>query len=158
MELRIGQGFDAHRFRPGGRLVLGGVTVPHDAGLEAHSDGDCLLHAITDAVLGALGAGDLGAHFPDTDPQFRGADSRVLLRHAWGPGWDCGWRVTNLDATVIAQKPKLAPHLPAMRANIAVDLDCDAGLVNLKATTTERMGFTGRGEGIAALAVVLLQR
>ncbi|KAB7627943.1 2-C-methyl-D-erythritol 2,4-cyclodiphosphate synthase [Alkalilimnicola sp. S0819] len=155
--MRIGQGFDAHRFAPGTRLVLGGVEIPHDQGLEAHSDGDVLLHAITDAVLGAAGLGDLGKHFPDTDQAFAGIDSRLLLRDAVEKAAAAGWRLVNVDATVIAQQPRLAPHVPAMRAHIAADLRLAQGAVNLKATTTEHMGFTGRGEGIAALAVVLLE-
>jgi 2-C-methyl-D-erythritol 2,4-cyclodiphosphate synthase len=156
LKLRVGQGVDAHRFREGGRLVLGGVSIPHDQGLEAHSDGDCLLHAVTDALLGAAGLGDIGAHFPDTDPAFEGADSRVLLRTAARRALDAGWVAVNVDATVVAQRPRLAAFLPAMKRNIADDLGLDPDAVNVKATTTERMGFTGRGEGIAALAVILL--
>jgi 2-C-methyl-D-erythritol 2,4-cyclodiphosphate synthase len=156
LKLRVGQGVDAHRFRDGGRLVLGGVSIPHDQGLEAHSDGDCLLHAVTDALLGAAGLGDIGAHFPDTDPAFEGADSRVLLRTAARRALDAGWVAVNVDATVVAQRPRLASFLPAMKRNIADDLGLDPDAVNVKATTTERMGFTGRGEGIAALAVILL--
>ncbi|WP_435104729.1 2-C-methyl-D-erythritol 2,4-cyclodiphosphate synthase [Arhodomonas sp. AD133] len=156
MNLRIGQGFDAHRFRDGGRLVLGGVEIPHEQGLEAHSDGDCLLHAITDALLGAIGAGDLGQHFPDSDPCFAGADSRDLLRHAVALADEGGWQVVNVDATVIAQRPRLSGYLGAMRECIATDLRVAIDAANLKATTTERMGFTGRGEGIAAMAVVLV--
>lgn len=137
--------------------MLGGVEVPHTHGLEAHSDGDCLLHAVADAVLGAAGAGDLGSHFPDSDPAWAGADSRAMLRHVVALADGEGWRVANADATIVAQRPKLAPHIPAMCRVIAEDLRVPRGAVNVKATTTERMGFTGRGEGIAALAVVLLE-
>lgn len=156
MNLRVGQGLDAHRFRDGGRLVLGGVTIPHDQGLEAHSDGDCLLHAITDALIGAIGAGDIGHHFPDDDPRWAGADSRELLRHAVALAAVGGWRAVNVDATIVAQRPRLAAHLPRMREHLAVDLGIAVAAANIKATTTERMGFTGRGEGIAATAVVLV--
>lgn len=154
--MRIGQGFDAHRFAPGARLVIGGVEIPYEYGLEAHSDGDVLLHAITDAVLGACGAGDLGKHFPDTDAAFAGIDSRVLLRKAVAVARERGWVVGNTDATVIAQRPRLAPYMGRMHERVAADLQAADDAVNLKATTTEHMGFTGRGEGIAALAVVLL--
>lgn len=154
--MRIGQGFDAHRFAPGTRLVIGGVEIPYEYGLEAHSDGDVLLHAITDAVLGACGAGDLGKHFPDTDAAFSGIDSRVLLRQAVALAGERGWAVGNVDATIIAQRPRLAPYMAAMHERVAADLQVAPDAVNLKASTTERMGFTGRGEGIAALAVVLL--
>lgn len=156
MKLRIGQGMDAHPFRTGGRLVLGGVAIPHDQGLEAHSDGDCLLHAVTDALLGAAGLGDIGRHFPDTDPAFAGADSRALLRTAVARAREQGWRAVNVDATIVAQRPRLAAYLPAMKDHLAADLGLEPGAVNVKATTTEGMGFTGRGEGIAALAVILL--
>lgn len=156
MSFRIGQGLDAHRFQEGGRLVLGGVEIPFDYGLAAHSDGDCLLHAVTDALLGALGAGDIGRHFPDDDPAFAGADSRHFLCHARDLAAADGWRVNNVDATIIAQRPRLANFIPAMRDRLAADLRLGVGEVNVKATTTEHMGFTGRGEGIAALAVVLL--
>lgn len=158
MTLRIGQGFDAHRFREGGRLVLGGVTIPFHLGLQAHSDGDCLLHSITDALLGAIGAGDLGRHFPDTDSRYAGIDSRELLRNVVGLLRAQSWQVLNIDATVIAQRPRLADFLPQMVANVADDLGVEAGQVNIKATTTETMGFTGREEGLAALAVALLSR
>ncbi len=154
--MRIGHGFDVHAFAEGRRLVLGGVTLPHERGLAGHSDADVLLHAITDAILGALALGDLGRHFPDTDPQWKDADSRVLLRHAAGLATGRGYVLGNLDATVIAQAPRIAPHVAAMRANIASDLACALDLVSVKATTTERLGFTGRGEGIAAMATVLL--
>ena len=156
MTMRIGNGFDVHALVEGRALVLGGVTIPWARGLAGHSDADVLLHAICDALLGALALGDLGAHFPDTDPRWKGADSRVLLRHVAALATGAGWEVCNLDTTLIAQAPKLAPHVPAMIANIAADLACDAAQVSVKATTTERLGFAGRGEGIAALATVLL--
>ena len=152
----IGQGFDAHRFAAGRPLILGGVQVPHDQGMEAHSDGDVVIHALCDALLGAAGLGDIGRHFPDSDPAFAGIDSRVLLRRVMEDLRARGLRVHNADLTVIAQRPRLSPHIPAMRETLATDLGCDPARVNVKATTTERMGFTGRGEGIAALAVVLL--
>ncbi|MCC5856895.1 MAG: 2-C-methyl-D-erythritol 2,4-cyclodiphosphate synthase [Ectothiorhodospiraceae bacterium] len=155
--LRIGQGFDAHRFRDGGRLVLGGVEIPHSRGLEAHSDGDALLHAVTDALLGAIAAGDIGQHFPDTDPRWKGADSRRLLRAAVDMVHQAGFHVMNVDATLIAQEPRLAPHIPAMRSNLAADLRITPACASVKATTTEHMGFTGRREGLAAQAVVLLR-
>jgi 2-C-methyl-D-erythritol 2,4-cyclodiphosphate synthase len=156
MTIRIGNGIDVHALVAGRRLVLGGVTIPYERGLEGHSDADVLLHAIADAILGALALGDLGTHFPDTDARWRGADSRVLLRQVAALATAQRYAVENLDATVIAQAPKLAPHVPAMRANIAADLGCAVGQVSIKATTTERLGFAGRGEGIAALATVLL--
>jgi 2-C-methyl-D-erythritol 2,4-cyclodiphosphate synthase len=152
----IGQGIDAHRFAPGRRLVLGGVAIPHDQGLAAHSDGDVVIHALCDALLGAAGLGDIGRHFPDTDAAYAGIDSRVLLRRVVASLTDRGLSVHNADLTIAAQAPRLAPHVEAMRATLAADLQCTAERVNVKATTTERMGFTGRGEGIAALAVVLL--
>lgn len=153
--MRIGQGFDVHAFADGRRLVLGGVTIPHVRGLAGHSDADVLLHAICDALLGAAALGDIGHHFPDTDPVYRGAESRVLLRAVRAKLG--GWRVVNVDATLIAQVPRMAPHIPAMVANIAADLALDPDAVNVKATTTEGLGFTGRGEGIAAQAVVLIE-
>ena len=156
MTIRIGNGFDVHALVGGRRLVLGGVTIPYELGLDGHSDADALIHAIVDAILGALALGDIGAHFPDTDPRWKDADSRVLLRHVAGLALAQGFTVENLDTTVIAQAPKLAPHVPRMRANIAADLACDVAQVSIKATTTERLGFAGRGEGIAALATVLL--
>ncbi len=156
MNIRIGQGVDAHRLVAERPLVLGGVTVPFELGLAAHSDGDVLLHAITDALLGAAGLGDIGQHFPDTDPSFKDADSRVLLRLAFAQCREQGSTLNNIDATIIAQRPKLQPYLAAMQANIAEDLAITPGQINLKATTMEWMGFTGRGEGIAATAVVLL--
>jgi 2-C-methyl-D-erythritol 2,4-cyclodiphosphate synthase len=153
---RIGCGFDAHRFAPGRPLILGGVDIPFDQGLIAHSDGDVLVHALCDALLGAAGLGDIGRHFPDSDPQFSGIDSRVLLRRVVAMLLDRDLVVINVDATIIAQAPRLAPHVPAMIENLAADLGVDAGQVNIKATTTEGMGFAGRGEGIAAQAVVLV--
>lgn len=154
---RIGQGFDAHALVAGRRLVIGGVDVPYERGLEGHSDADVLLHAITDAILGAAALGDIGRHFPDTDPTYRGADSRALLREAAKRAREAGFSVANVDATIIAQAPKMAPHIPRMIANIAADLGGSVGDVNIKAKTTERLGFTGRGEGIAAEAVALLE-
>ena len=160
MNIRVGNGFDVHALVIGRPLIIGGVTVPFERGLEGHSDADVLLHAICDAILGAMGARDIGTHFPDTDPQYRNADSRVLLRSVWKDAIAAGFSLGNLDTTVIAQAPKLAPHIPAMIANIAadlgVDLAADATQVNVKAKTTEHLGFTGRGEGIAALATVVL--
>jgi 2-C-methyl-D-erythritol 2,4-cyclodiphosphate synthase len=154
--MRIGQGFDAHRFQAGRRLVLGGVDIPYDHGMEAHSDGDVVIHAICDALLGAVAMGDIGKHFPDTDQTIKGIDSRVMLRHIVSLLQQRALRVGNVDATIIAQAPKVAPYIPAMRENLANDLRIDADCVNVKATTTEKMGFTGRGEGIAALAVALV--
>ena len=154
--VRIGNGFDVHALVPGRRLVIGGVTIPYERGLEGHSDADVLLHAICDAILGAIGAGDIGMHFPDSDPAYRDADSRALLRQVWARTRDRGYALGNVDATVIAQAPKLAPYVAQMTANIAADLAARADQVNVKATTTERLGFAGRGEGIAALATVLL--
>jgi 2-C-methyl-D-erythritol 2,4-cyclodiphosphate synthase len=154
--IRIGTGFDVHALVPGRRLVLGGVAIPHERGLEGHSDADVLLHAIGDAILGALALGDLGAHFPDSDPRWKGADSRALLRRIVALMRERGFSVGNVDATVIAQAPRLAPHVPAMRANLAADLECGLDDVSVKATTTERLGFAGRGEGIAAMASVVV--
>ncbi len=158
MELRVGQGFDVHALVPDRKLILGGVTIPYHLGLLGHSDADALLHAITDALLGAAGLGDIGRHFPDTDARWKDADSRALLRAALATVRAAGWRVNNVDATVIAQAPRIAPHVSAMRANIASDLGIDIDRVNIKGKTTERLGFAGRGEGIAAEAVVLLIR
>jgi len=152
----IGQGIDAHRFAAGRRLVLGGIEVPHDQGLAAHSDGDVVIHALCDALLGAAGLGDIGHHFPDTDAAFEGIDSRILLGRVMHSLSERDLRVHNVDLTIAAQAPRLAPHIAAMRERLAADLDCAVQRVNVKATTTERMGFTGRGEGIAAFAVVLL--
>ncbi|MBK1693213.1 2-C-methyl-D-erythritol 2,4-cyclodiphosphate synthase [Chromatium weissei] len=152
----IGQGFDAHRFAPERRLILGGLDIPHEQGLIAHSDGDVLIHALCDALLGAAGLGDIGHHFPDTDQEFAGIDSRILLRRVMDSLRERGLTVHNADMTIIAQQPKLAPHISAMCEILAADLGCALARVNVKATTMEHMGFTGRGEGIAAAAVVLL--
>ena len=154
--MRIGQGFDAHRFSDNGRLVLGGVEIPFDKGMQAHSDGDVVIHALCDAILGALALGDIGQHFPDNSEEYKGIDSRILLQRVVEFMQQQHYRINNLDITIVAQAPKLAPHLPAMREILARDLDAEVGSVSLKATTTEQMGFTGRGEGIAAMAVVLL--
>ncbi len=156
MKFRVGTGFDVHALSEGRALVIGGVAIAHPRGLAGHSDADVLLHAICDALLGALALGDLGAHFPDTDPRWKGADSRALLRHVASLVAAHEFVVGNLDATIIAQAPKMAPHIAAMRANIAADLGCDLDRVSVKATTTERLGYTGREEGIAAEAIVLL--
>ncbi|MCG5259631.1 2-C-methyl-D-erythritol 2,4-cyclodiphosphate synthase [Cupriavidus gilardii] len=157
-DIRVGQGYDVHALVPGRKLVLGGVEIPHDRGLLGHSDADALLHAITDALFGAAGLGDIGRHFPDTDPAFAGADSRALLREAVRRVRDAGFEVGNVDATVIAQAPKLAPHIGAMVANLAEDLGIAIGRCNVKAKTNEKLGFEGRQEGIVAQAVVLLWR
>ena len=154
--IRIGHGYDAHRFASGAKLVLGGVAIGFDRGLAAHSDGDVVIHALCDALLGAAGLGDIGRHFPDASPEFAGIDSRILLRRVVGLLGDGGFEVVNADLTVIAQAPRLAPHLEEMRARLASDLGIAAGGVNVKATTTEGMGFAGRGEGIAAHAVALI--
>jgi len=154
--MRIGHGYDVHRFGTGEEVVLGGVRIPHNRGLEAHSDGDVLIHAICDALLGAIGEGDIGRHFPDTDPANANIDSRILLRQVARMVRDAGWCLSNLDATLVAQAPRMAPHIDAMRANLAADLDAASQQVNVKATTTEKLGFAGREEGIAAHAVVLL--
>ena len=156
--MRIGQGFDVHALVPGRRLVVGGVEIPFGKGLAGHSDADVLLHAIIDALLGAAALGDIGRHFPDTDPAYRDADSRGLLREAMARVRAAGYAVINVDATIIAQAPHMAPHIPAMTATIASDLGVAGDRVNVKAKTTERLGFTGRGEGIAAEAVALLDR
>jgi 2-C-methyl-D-erythritol 2,4-cyclodiphosphate synthase len=155
--MRIGQGFDVHALVAGRKLVIGGVAIPHYKGLEGHSDADVLLHAICDALLGAAALGDIGRHFPDTDERYRGADSRALLRTVAGEVKKAGFRVVNVDATIIAQAPRMAPHIATMVANIAADLAIPANAVNVKATTTEQLGFAGRGEGIAAQAVALLE-
>lgn len=154
--MRIGHGYDVHRFAEGDFITLGGLRIAHTSGLLAHSDGDVLLHALSDALLGAAALGDIGKHFPDTDPQFKGADSRVLLRHVLNQVQAKGWKVGNVDATIVAQAPKMAPHIDTMRALIAEDLQIELGQVNVKATTTEKLGFTGREEGIAVHAVALL--
>jgi 2-C-methyl-D-erythritol 2,4-cyclodiphosphate synthase len=153
---RVGNGFDVHALVAGRRLVIGGVTIPYERGLAGHSDADVLLHAVSDAILGALAAGDLGAHFPDTDPAYKDADSRTLLRRVWHLAREAGYALGNVDATVIAEAPRLAPHVQRMAANIAEDCGAEADQINVKAKTTERLGFTGRGEGIAAFATVLL--
>ncbi|HRP74070.1 MAG TPA: 2-C-methyl-D-erythritol 2,4-cyclodiphosphate synthase [Rhodocyclaceae bacterium] len=155
---RIGQGFDVHALVRGRPLIIGGVTIPFDFGLLGHSDADVLLHALTDALLGAAGLGDIGRLFPDTDSANAGADSRVLLRSAFELVRGAGWEVANVDATVICQAPKILPHVPSMAGNIAADLAIDVDAVNIKGKTTEKLGFTGRGEGIAAQVVVLLAR
>ncbi|MGC3963250.1 MAG: 2-C-methyl-D-erythritol 2,4-cyclodiphosphate synthase [Rhodocyclaceae bacterium] len=155
---RIGQGFDVHALVPDRKLILGGVEIPYHLGLAGHSDADALLHAITDAILGAAGLGDIGRHFPDTDARFAGADSRVLLRHAMQRVAEAGWAVVNVDATIIAQAPKISPHAAAMVSNIAADLGIDAGCVNVKGKTSEKLGYLGRGEGISTQAVCLLAR
>ncbi|WP_263225813.1 2-C-methyl-D-erythritol 2,4-cyclodiphosphate synthase [Pseudomonas alabamensis] len=154
--MRIGHGYDVHRFTDGAFITLGGLQIAHTRGLLAHSDGDVLLHALSDALLGAAALGDIGKHFPDTDPQFKGADSRVLLRHVVSLVRAKGWQVGNVDATIVAQAPKMAPHIERMRALIAEDLGVQIDQVNVKATTTEKLGFTGREEGIAVHAVALL--
>ncbi len=156
MKLRIGEGWDVHALVAGRPLILGGVTIPHDKGLLGHSDADALLHAITDALLGAAGLGDIGRHFPDTDERFRGADSAVLLAEAVRRVREQGWQLVNLDSTVIAQAPRLAPHIDAMRARIAQVLAIDTAQVNVKAKTAEKMGPVGEGRSIEARAVVLL--
>ena len=156
MKIRVGQGYDVHALVPGRRLVIGGVEIPHSHGLLGHSDADVLLHAITDAVLGAAGLGDIGRLFPDTDPQHAGADSRELLKTAMERVSAVGWQVINVDATVIAQRPKLAPHVPAMQVAIATCLGIGPAEVNVKGKTNEKLGFEGREEGIVAQAVVLL--
>jgi len=155
--MRIGQGYDVHRFNEGDHIILGGVTISYEKGLEAHSDGDVVLHALADALLGAAALGDIGKHFPDTDPEFKGADSRVLLRHVYGVVRDKGYRLVNADITIIAQAPKMAPHIAAMCRNIAEDLETEVDCINVKATTTEKLGFEGRKEGIAVQAVVLVE-
>ncbi|HIZ49778.1 MAG TPA: 2-C-methyl-D-erythritol 2,4-cyclodiphosphate synthase [Candidatus Pseudomonas excrementavium] len=154
--MRIGHGYDVHRFGEGDFITLGGLRIAHDRGLVAHSDGDVVLHALTDAILGAAALGDIGRHFPDTDPQFKGADSRVLLRHALSLVHAKGWQVGNVDVTIAAQAPKLAPHIETMCERVAEDLQVTRDQVNIKATTTEKLGFVGRKEGISVHAVALL--
>ncbi len=158
MDIRVGQGFDVHAFAENRKLIIGGVDIPYDKGLLGHSDADVLLHAICDALLGAAALGDIGKHFPDTDAQYKNIDSRELLRDVMARIRSLGWQVGNVDATLIAQAPRMAPHIPAMAANIAADLGCAPDRINVKATTTEKLGFTGRGEGIAAQAICLLTR
>ncbi|HDX9577442.1 2-C-methyl-D-erythritol 2,4-cyclodiphosphate synthase [Bacillus cytotoxicus] len=155
---RIGQGFDVHAFAEGRPLIIGGITIPYEKGLLGHSDADVLLHTIADACLGAIAAGDIGKHFPDTDPAFKDADSAVLLQKVWEFVTEQGYVLGNLDCTIIAQKPKMAPHIESMRARISELLQTDIENVNVKATTTEKLGFTGREEGIASQAIVLLQK
>jgi len=155
--IRVGQGYDVHRFNAGDHIILGGVKIAYEQGLEAHSDGDVVLHALCDALLGAAALGDIGQHFPDTDPEFKGADSRVLLRHVYRIVQDKAYRLVNADMTIIAQAPKMAPHIAAMCRNIAEDLQVDIDCINVKATTTEKLGFEGRKEGIAVQAVVLIE-
>lgn len=155
--MRIGYGYDVHRFKQGRPLILGGVNVPYEKGLDGHSDADVLLHAITDALLGALSLGDIGTHFPDTDPEFENADSRIFLKKTMKMIRDRGYNIGNIDATIVAQRPKLLPFINEMRNNIAEDLKCDPADVSVKATTSEKMGFVGREEGIAAMAVVLIK-
>lgn len=157
MNIRIGQGYDVHQLVEGRELILGGVAIPFEKGLLGHSDADALLHAVTDALLGAAGLGDIGSHFPDTAAEFKDADSRVLLRAAYKSVQAAGWRVVNVDSTIIAQQPKLAPHIPDMRANIAADLGLSETAVNIKGKTNEKLGYLGRQEGIEAQAAVLLQ-
>ena len=154
--MRIGQGFDTHALVAGRRLVIGGVDIPHEKGLAGHSDADVLIHAVCDALLGAAGLGDIGAHFPDSDPRYKDADSRELLIEVRQLVRGRGFQVANVDATIIAQAPRMAPHIPAMRANLAADLGIAVDAVNVKAKTTEKLGFVGRGEGIAAEAIALL--
>ena len=156
MNIRVGQGYDVHQLIEGRDLILGGINIPFEKGLLGHSDADALLHAITDALLGAAGLGDIGSHFPDTAAEFKDADSRVLLREAYQSVQELGWKVVNVDTTVIAQKPKLAPHIPAMRANIAADLGLPENCVNIKGKTNEKLGYLGRMEAIEAQAAVLL--
>ncbi len=155
--MRIGQGYDVHRFAPGRPLILGGVRIEHDLGLAAHSDGDVLIHALCDALLGAAGLGDIGRHFPDSRAEFENIDSRILLRGVVKTIGAAGFRVQNVDATLVAQAPKLSPYIESMRERLAADLQIDAGRVNIKATTTEGLGFAGRAEGIASYAVALLE-
>lgn len=155
--LRIGHGYDVHRFTDGDSIVLGGVSIPHSRGLEAHSDGDVLIHAICDALLGAIAAGDIGKHFPDTDPENAGVDSRILLRRVFKLVQQKGWQLGNLDSTIVAQAPRMSEHSGSMIDNLAADLQVSSDCINVKATTTEHLGFTGRAEGIAAHAVVLLE-
>ncbi|MFC0560693.1 2-C-methyl-D-erythritol 2,4-cyclodiphosphate synthase [Halalkalibacter alkalisediminis] len=156
--MRIGQGFDVHQLVEGRPLILGGITIPYEKGLLGHSDADVLLHTIADAALGAIGEGDIGKHFPDTDSAFKDADSAKLLTHVWELVKERGFKLANIDCTIIAQQPKMAPHIETMRTRIAELLEADACQVNVKATTTEKLGFTGRGEGIASQAVILLEK
>lgn len=158
MDIRVGHGFDVHAFAAQRKLIIGGVDIPYGLGLAGHSDADVLIHALCDALLGAAGLGDIGRHFPDSDARYKGIDSRELLRHVVALLGDSGWHIGNVDTTIIAQAPKMAPHIPAMRQHLAADLGVAIEAVNVKATTTEQLGFTGRGEGIAAEAVCLIVR
>lgn len=158
MDIRIGNGFDVHKFAEGRKLIICGVDIPCEQGLLGHSDADVAIHALADALLGAAALGDIGKHFPDTDPAYNGADSRVLLRHVVTLLKERGYRIGNADITIIAQKPKMAPYIEIMRSNMASDLDTDIESVSVKATTTEKLGFTGRGEGIASMASALIVR
>ena len=155
---RIGQGFDVHQLTEGRPLIIGGIEIPYEKGLLGHSDADVLLHTVADACLGAAGEGEIGKHFPDTDPEFKDAESFKLLQHVWNIVKEKGYVLGNIDCTIIAQKPKMAPHIDAMRKRIAEGLEADVSQVNVKATTTEKLGFTGRAEGIAAQATVLIQK
>ncbi|MDR4888474.1 2-C-methyl-D-erythritol 2,4-cyclodiphosphate synthase [Fredinandcohnia sp. QZ13] len=155
---RIGQGFDVHQLVEGRPLIIGGITIPYEKGLLGHSDADVLLHTVSDACLGAIGEGDIGKHFPDTDPNFKDADSAKLQQHVWNLVKEKGYKLGNIDCTIIAQKPKMAPYIEQIRARIAELLEADPSQVNVKATTTEKLGFTGRGEGIAAQVAILLQK
>ncbi|WP_061811075.1 2-C-methyl-D-erythritol 2,4-cyclodiphosphate synthase [Rossellomorea vietnamensis] len=155
---RIGQGFDVHQLVEGRPLIMGGITIPYEKGLLGHSDADVLLHAVADACLGAIAAGDIGKHFPDTDPEFKDADSAKLLQHVWALVKKEGYELGNIDCTIIAQKPKMAPYIDEMRQSIAMLLEADIGEVNVKATTSEKLGFTGRGEGIAAQTTILIKK
>ncbi len=156
--LRIGQGYDAHKFKEGDHIVIGGVSIPYEKGMAAHSDGDVALHSLCDALLGAAALGDIGKHFPDTDNAFKGIDSRILLRDVVAKLKSLGYGIVNVDVTIIAQAPKMAPHIPLMREYIAADLGIALDCVNVKATTTEKMGFEGRGEGISSMAVAFLEK
>ena len=156
--MRIGQGYDVHKLVEGRKCIICGVKIEHDKGLLGHSDADVALHALSDAILGAAAMGDIGKHFPDNDPKFEGADSRVLLRHVIGLIKEKGYHVVNADVTIIAQKPKMLPHIEQMRKNVAADIEVDIDCVNIKATTTEKLGFEGREEGISSMAVVLLDK
>lgn len=158
MSMRIGHGYDVHAFGPGDKIVIGGVVIPHHHGLVAHSDGDVLLHALCDALLGAAALGDIGKHFPDTDMQYRNADSRSLLRMVYAKVAQLGWKIANADMTIVAQAPRMANYIPYMAETIAADLQAELNQINVKATTTERLGFVGKEEGIACYAVVLLEK
>lgn len=158
VKFRVGQGYDVHRLVEGRPLILGGVTIPHSLGLDGHSDADVLLHAVTDALFGAAAMGDIGRHFPDTDPRYKGADSALLLSEALSKVWEKGWKPVNVDCTIIAQRPKLAPHMEEINRSLARILELPLDCVNVKAKTNERLGFEGREEGIVAQAVILLEK